>query len=114
VLGRILRINKKIDEPCSMIAFAEPKLIEYSERINQDLPEDSMRIKVLEEQALVKNADANTLARGSEKNNFITMKTTSSSHTHSFDRLHDIASEASYSVKMAFCKDSYRTKILSL
>ena len=114
VLGRILRINKKIDEPCSMIAFAEPKLIEYSERINQDLPEDSMRIKVLEEQTLIKMADSNTSIQSPEKNGFMTMKTTSSSHTHSFDSLHEIASEASYSVKMAFCKDSYKTTILSL
>ncbi|WP_219702480.1 DEAD/DEAH box helicase [Marinomonas lutimaris] len=114
VLGRILRINKEPDEPCSMIAFAEPKLIEYSERINQDLPEDSMKIKVIEEQALVKKTVSNTLVRGSEKNNIITMKTTSSSHTNSFARLHEIATEASYPVKVAFCKDSYRTTILSL
>jgi len=114
VLGRILRINKEQDEPCSMIAFAEPKLIEYSERINQDLPEDSMKIKVIEEQTLVKKTDSNTLVRGSEKNNIITMKTMSSSHTNSFDRLHEIATEASYPVKVAFCNDSYKTTILSL
>ncbi|MBJ7539914.1 DEAD/DEAH box helicase [Marinomonas transparens] len=114
VLGRILRINKNPEEPCSMIAFAEPKLIEYSERINQDLPEDSMRIKVIEEQALMKKTALNQDTQGPEKNDFAIMKTIQSSHSHSFDRLHDIASEASYSVKMAFCKDSYRTTILSL
>lgn len=114
VLGRILRINKESNESCSMIAFAEPKLIEYSERINQDLPEDSMRIKVIEDQTLIKTANFNQHTISSENNGFISMKTTSSSHTHTFDRLHDIASEASYSVKMALCKDSYRTKILSL
>ncbi|MGO2514205.1 DEAD/DEAH box helicase [Marinomonas polaris] len=114
VLGRILRIDQKTDEPCSMIAFAEPKLIEYSERINQDLPEDSMRIKDLEEQTLIKMADSNTSIQSLEKNGFMTMKTTSSSHTYSYDRLHEIASETSYSVKMAFDKDSYRTTILSL
>jgi hypothetical protein len=97
-----------------MIAFAEPKLIEYSERINQDLPEDSMRIKDLEEQTLIKMADSNTSIQSLEKNGFMTMKTTSSSHTYSYDRLHEIASETSYSVKMAFDKDSYRTTILSL
>ena len=97
-----------------MIAFAELKLIEYSERINQDLPEGSMKIKVLEEQTLIKTADSNTSIQSPEKNGFMTMKTASSSHTHSFDRLHDIASEASYSVKMAFCKDSYKATILSL
>ena len=114
VLGRILRINKEPNESCSMIAFAEPKLIEYSERINQDLPEDSMRIKVIEDQALIKTANFNQHTISSENNGFISMKTTLSSHTHTFDRLHDIASEASYSVKMALCKDSYRTTILSL
>lgn len=97
-----------------MIAFAEPKLIEYSERINQDLPEDSMRIKVLEEQTLIKTADFNESTQSPKKNGFITMKTIPSSHTHSFDRLHEIALEASYSVKTAFCKDSYRATILSL
>lgn len=114
VLGRILRINKKTDEPCSMIAFAEPKLLEYSERINQDLPEDSMRLKVIEDHALIKTTIPNQCTKNSEKNNFINMKTMPSSHTHSFDRFHEIASETSYSVKMAFCKDSYRTTILSL
>jgi superfamily II DNA or RNA helicase len=114
VLGRILRINKKIDEPCSMIAFAEPKLIEYSERINQDLPEDSMKIKVIEDQTLIETTASNQYTKNSGKNDFITMKTTPSSRIHSFDRLHEIASEVSYPVKMTFCKDSYRTTILSL
>ena len=114
VLGRILRINLKTDEPCSLIAFAEPKLIEYSERINQDLPEDSMRIKVLEEQTLMKTTDSNQYAQSTVKNDFITMKTISSNHSHTFDSLHNIAPETSYSIKMAFCKDSYRTTILSL
>lgn len=114
VLGRILRIDQKTDEPCSMIAFAEPKLIEFSTRINQDLPQDSMRIRVLEEQTLIETAESNVSIQSPEKNAFITIKTTSSSHTHSFDRFHEIASEASYSVKMAFCKDSYKTTILSL
>lgn len=97
-----------------MIAFAESKLIEFSTRINQDLPEDSMRIRVLEEQTLIETAESNVSIQSPEKNAFITIKTTSSSHAHSFDGLHEIASEASYSVKMAFCKDSYRTTILSL
>ncbi|MCB5160354.1 DEAD/DEAH box helicase [Marinomonas algarum] len=114
VLGRILRINQKTDEPCSMIAFAEPTLVEYSRRINQDLPEDSMIIKDLEQKTLINVPDSITSTQDPKENSFMSMKTTSSDHTYSYDRLHDIALEASTSIKMAFCKDSYKTTILSL
>ncbi|WP_438467532.1 DEAD/DEAH box helicase [Marinomonas sp. PE14-40] len=114
VLGRILRINKNSDEPCAMIAFAEPKLIEYSERINQDLPEDSMRVKVIEEHAILEKTKLGQATQDSSNNNLTTIEKSSPNHSNSLDIHLDFSPEASYQVRMVLCKDSYKTTILSL
>lgn len=45
VLGRILRVNNKANQEAWLFTFAEPSLIEYSERIEQDIPDTCMFAK---------------------------------------------------------------------
>jgi len=42
VLGRILRVNGTINQQAWLFTFAEQSLIEFSERIEQDIPESCM------------------------------------------------------------------------
>jgi superfamily II DNA or RNA helicase len=46
VLGRILRVNNSINQEAWLFTFAEQNLIEFSERIEQDIPESCMFAKV--------------------------------------------------------------------
>ncbi|NOI25727.1 DEAD/DEAH box helicase [Vibrio mediterranei] len=46
VLGRILRVNGRVNEQAWLFTFAELNLIEFSERIEQDIPESCMFAKV--------------------------------------------------------------------
>ncbi|EPW5429878.1 DEAD/DEAH box helicase [Vibrio cholerae] len=45
VLGRILRVNNQANQEAWLFTFAEPSLIEYSERIEQDIPDTCMFAK---------------------------------------------------------------------
>ncbi len=42
VLGRILRINKAVNQEAWMYTFAEPKLTEFSNRLKEDVPESQI------------------------------------------------------------------------
>ncbi|EMP4376145.1 DEAD/DEAH box helicase family protein [Vibrio parahaemolyticus] len=62
VLGRILRVNGSISQQAWLFTFAEQNLIEFSERIEQDIPESCMFAKasstlefVLEDQCTSSN-----------------------------------------------------------
>lgn len=46
VLGRILRINSGINQQAWLYTFAEQNLIEFSERIEQDIPDSCMFAKI--------------------------------------------------------------------
>ncbi|SKA74574.1 Helicase conserved C-terminal domain-containing protein [Enterovibrio nigricans DSM 22720] len=46
VLGRILRVNGLINQQAWLFTFAEQSLIEFSERIEQDIPESRMFAKI--------------------------------------------------------------------
>ncbi len=45
VLGRILRVNGSMNQQAWLFTFAEQNLIEFSERIEQDIPESCMFAK---------------------------------------------------------------------
>ncbi|CAE6879619.1 Type III restriction enzyme [Vibrio sp. B1FIG11] len=45
VLGRILRVNSAANQQAWLYTFAEQSLIEFSERIEQDIPESCMFVK---------------------------------------------------------------------
>lgn len=45
VLGRILRVNGPTNQQAWLFTFAEPSLIEYAERIEQDIPESCIYAK---------------------------------------------------------------------
>jgi hypothetical protein len=45
VLGRILRVNGAINQQAWLFTFAEQSLIEYAERIEQDIPESCLYAK---------------------------------------------------------------------
>ena len=45
VLGRILRVNGPINQQAWLFTFAEQSLIEYAERIEQDIPESCLHAK---------------------------------------------------------------------
>ncbi len=46
VLGRILRVNNELNQEAWLFTFAEQSLIEYSERIEQDIPETCLFAKM--------------------------------------------------------------------
>ena len=46
VLGRILRVNGSANQQAWLFTFAEQSLIEFSERIEQDIPESCMFAKI--------------------------------------------------------------------
>ncbi|MFA0130812.1 DEAD/DEAH box helicase family protein [Vibrio splendidus] len=46
VLGRILRVNGPINHNAWLYTFAEQSLVEFSERIEQDIPESCMFVKI--------------------------------------------------------------------
>ncbi|PST87879.1 diguanylate cyclase [Photobacterium sp. NCIMB 13483] len=46
VLGRILRVNGPVNQHAWLFTFAEQSLIEFSERIEQDIPESCMFAKI--------------------------------------------------------------------
>ncbi|MER2498271.1 DEAD/DEAH box helicase family protein [Vibrio neptunius] len=45
ILGRILRVNSTINQQAWLYTFAEQSLIEFSERIEQDIPESCMFLR---------------------------------------------------------------------
>lgn len=45
VLGRVLRINNAQNQEAWLYTFAEPKLIEFASRIEQEVPEETVLIK---------------------------------------------------------------------
>ena len=45
VLGRVLRINDAQNQEAWLYTFAEPKLIEFANRIEQEIPEETVLIK---------------------------------------------------------------------
>jgi len=47
VLGRILRVNKAPNQEAWLFTFAEQNLIEFAERIEQDIPESCMFVNLL-------------------------------------------------------------------
>ena len=49
VLGRILRVNGSMNQQAWLFTFAEQSLIEFAERIEQDIPETCMFAKMAEE-----------------------------------------------------------------
>lgn len=114
VLGRILRINEHYSEPCSLFAFAEPKIKEFSERINQDLPSESMTIKQLQISYLSEDLTVTNNGSASNPTTFDTV----------FDSLHisgaatsdesGVQPTANRSIQIGICEDAYRTTILSL
>ena len=59
VLGRILRITKAIDQQAWLFTFAEPKLVEFAHRIEQELPESSVVIRKSKPISSVEYAAAN-------------------------------------------------------
>lgn len=112
VLGRILRIHKKFDEQCSLIAFAEPKITEYSERINQDLPSDSMKIKFFSEKAQVHSNSSNYRTdEFVDKGYIVDLKERENLIKSG---LKGVSNEIYHSVELLFGKDYYRSRILSL
>ncbi|WP_261885104.1 DEAD/DEAH box helicase [Vibrio pomeroyi] len=46
VLGRILRVNEAVNQQAWLFTFAEQSLIEFSERIEQDIPESCIFIRI--------------------------------------------------------------------
>jgi len=46
VLGRILRVNNSINQQAWLFTFAEQSLIEFSERIEQDIPESRLYVSM--------------------------------------------------------------------
>lgn len=46
VLGRILRVNNKINQQAWLFTFAEQSLIEFSERVEQDIPESRLYVSM--------------------------------------------------------------------
>ncbi|ROO74778.1 DEAD/DEAH box helicase [Vibrio crassostreae] len=46
VLGRILRVNNKINQQAWLFTFAEQSLIEFSDRIEQDIPESRLYVSM--------------------------------------------------------------------
>lgn len=47
VLGRILRVNNSINQQAWLFTFAERSLIEFSERIDQDIPKSCIFTKII-------------------------------------------------------------------
>lgn len=112
VLGRILRINEHPNERCSLVAFAEPKLVEFSQRINQDLPKDSMSIK---EYSAITIDKPELSGFESQKTKDAIMLLIEPSRSNSSSILTTDDSSLSFNpIKMILCEDSYRTTILSL
>ncbi|CCN63545.1 FOG: GGDEF domain protein [Vibrio nigripulchritudo POn4] len=46
VLGRILRVNGNTNQDAWLFTFAEKNMIDFSERVEQDIPESSMYVKI--------------------------------------------------------------------
>lgn len=112
VLGRILRINESSDELCSLIAFAEPKLLEFAHRIADDLPDESMKIIQSEfnssEIFRIEQSDTSPIEPYTFQIN--DDKTSILSSSGALTEL----SEPYQAVSAIFCKDSYMAVILSL
>lgn len=68
VLGRILRVNDAINQQAWLYTFAEKSLIDFSERIEQDIPESCMFAKMGEQEELESTLRCNSLSgKGSFK-----------------------------------------------
>ncbi len=112
VLGRILRINDRPDETCTLVAFAEPKLIEFSKRIAHDLPVESMQIKEFPALHITRQKGDNLeqplvdASASGEKDITRFVNTTSP--------INSAGSIVFNSPNMFLCEDSYRTTIMSL
>lgn len=112
VLGRILRINQSPDEPCYLFAFAEPRLLEFSQRISDDLPAESMMIRVAEELA----SDVRGIPDYNYENNIENQAPVFELANSSNPENAKVTnwSEPLKPVQPIFCRSSYRSLILSL
>lgn len=61
VLGRILRVNDALNQQAWLFTFAEQSLIEFSERIEQDIPESCMFAKMVGRADFESGAQSNRL-----------------------------------------------------
>lgn len=55
VLGRILRVNDSMDQQAWLFTFAEQSLIEFAERVEQDIPDSCMFARMLKHVELESN-----------------------------------------------------------
>ncbi len=60
VLGRILRINNSANQEAWLYTFAEPNLVNFVERIEHDIPESCMFIKMKSEESFIKMTDCSS------------------------------------------------------
>lgn len=61
VLGRVLRVNGVINQEAWLLTFAEQNLIEFAERIEQDIPESCMFAKMISSIELESDVHRNRL-----------------------------------------------------
>lgn len=61
VLGRILRVNDALNQQAWLFTFAEQSLIEFSERVEQDIPESCMFAKMVGRVDFESGAQSNRL-----------------------------------------------------
>lgn len=61
VLGRILRVNESINQQAWLFTFAEQSLIDFSERIEQDIPESCMFAKMKSREEFESDNQASSL-----------------------------------------------------
>lgn len=60
VLGRILRVNESINQQAWLFTFAEQSLIDFSERIEQDIPESCMFAKIKSREEIESDTQASS------------------------------------------------------
>ncbi|EAS62413.1 GGDEF domain protein [Vibrio angustum S14] len=91
ILGRILRVNSLIDQQAWLFTFAEQSLIEFSERIEQDIPDSCLFTKItnaieLEEKAqCIHLNENNRLEERDETNSELMWGKTTNVNTNSAD-----------------------------
>lgn len=111
VLGRILRVNNHWDEQCSLIAFAEPKLFKYSERIGKDIP--NCTVKIVNDPNIRNQVGENLSFDSNEAS--ATKLVSGQKDSYRLDSLIQADRDGRIQTnKTLLCNDSYRTIILSL
>ncbi|TNZ67684.1 diguanylate cyclase [Vibrio parahaemolyticus] len=66
VLGRILRVNESLNQEAWLFTFAEQSLIDFSERIEQDIPESCMFAKMKDEEGFESGVKTSSLSEKSD------------------------------------------------